>query len=90
MFREGTGDDDVSGGDPLEEDDLLDAHGRIRCPRCAWRPRKDDAWQCSCFHVWNTFDTRGMCPACGIQWKDTQCLSCKQWSPHEAWYAKAE
>jgi hypothetical protein len=42
---------------------------------------------CECLHVWNTFDTRGVCPACGHQWKETQCLRCQAWSPHEEWYA---
>lgn len=37
-------------------------------------------------HVWNTFDTRGVCPNCDKQWKDTQCLECHRWSPHEDWY----
>ncbi len=60
--------------------------GRIRCPRCGWKPSREDRWQCSCLHVWNTFDTRGRCPACSKQWLDTQCRRCAEWSPHEAWY----
>ena len=58
----------------------------IRCPRCRWRPRKSDRWQCKCHHVWNTFDTRGVCPACRFAWRDTQCLSCHVMSPHDDWY----
>jgi hypothetical protein len=64
--------------------------GRIRCPRCNYSPRAKDRWQCSCRHVWNTFDTRGVCPQCGWVWKDTQCLRCHRWSPHEDWYERAE
>lgn len=60
--------------------------GRIRCPKCGWRPTGHDQWQCSCLYVWNTFDTGGKCPGCGKQWLDTQCMRCAQWSPHEAWY----
>ena len=65
---------------------------RIRCPRCAWQPSAHDRWQCrsECLHVWNTFDTGGVCPACGHAWADTQCLRCQEWSPHEAWYAADE
>jgi hypothetical protein len=73
----------------LDEDQAthLDA-GRIRCPQCGWRPSRHDKWQCSCRHVWNTFDTRGRCPSCGKQWLDTQCPRCTQWSAHEAWYTR--
>ena len=61
-------------------------HRGIRCPRCAWRPGPKDRWACRCGHVWNTFDTRGRCPACAFQWHLTACLSCNQFSPHEDWY----
>ena len=58
----------------------------IYCPKCEWHPRAHDRWQCSCHHVWNTFDTGGTCPACGNTWYDTCCLSCHAWSPHADWY----
>ncbi|OGQ90123.1 MAG: hypothetical protein A2289_03870 [Deltaproteobacteria bacterium RIFOXYA12_FULL_58_15] len=61
---------------------------KIRCPKCGWQPGKGDRWQCICDHVWNTFDTRGVCPACHEQWEVTACLSCQQFSPHEDWYEK--
>jgi hypothetical protein len=65
--------------------------GRIRCPKCAWRPRKDSRWLCSkCGCAWNTFDTRGRCPDCSYQWRWTVCLSCHEWSLHEAWYQGGE
>jgi hypothetical protein len=64
------------------------ARGRkIRCPRCGWQPSKHDRWTCLCGHVWNTFDTRGVCPGCDAKWKETACPRCHQWSDHEAWYA---
>ena len=59
---------------------------RIRCPKCAWQPKPEDRWSCICGHSWNTFDTQGRCPECAIQWKDTMCPSCHQWSLHLAWY----
>lgn len=43
-----------------------------------------------CRHSWNTFDTRGVCPACVHVWESTQCLACGQMSPHEAWYHDEE
>jgi len=60
--------------------------GKIRCPKCAWQPGKHDRWMCRCLHVWNTFDTHGVCPACNHAWRDTACLRCHQWSPHADWY----
>jgi hypothetical protein len=59
---------------------------RIRCPRCAWEPERASLWMCTCLHTWNTFDTKGKCPACGRQWRETCCLRCHQWSPHLDWY----
>ena len=59
---------------------------KIRCPLCGWTPRKRDRWLCACGHRWNTFDTRGVCPACTHAWRETQCLRCHQWSLHDAWY----
>ncbi|GAB4404346.1 MAG: hypothetical protein OHK0053_29830 [Microscillaceae bacterium] len=60
---------------------------KIYCPKCEWEPRPDDLWWCSkCSHEWHTFDTQGQCPNCKFIWKDTQCLSCHQWSRHHDWY----
>jgi hypothetical protein len=65
----------------------------IHCPLCAWEPRPDSRWKCTarepgsgCGMVWNTFWTAGCCPGCGHYWAMTQCLSCRQVSPHEQWY----
>lgn len=63
---------------------------RIRCPRCAWEPRREDRWGCLCGWIWHTFDTAGRCPSCDRQWEETQCLHCKQWSPHRDWYAEED
>jgi hypothetical protein len=60
----------------------------IRCPKCQWSPNAESRWSCRCRHLWNTFGTRGLCPACGYQWTVTSCLNCGQASPHSDWYAK--
>ncbi|MCG6927629.1 MAG: hypothetical protein LJF30_20270 [Acidobacteria bacterium] len=73
-----------------DDDDQKWGRRRIRCPRCAWEPDRDDLWACLCLHSWNTFDTGGRCPACGRQWTETQCLRCKGWSPHADWYGGEE
>ncbi len=64
--------------------------GRIRCPKCGWQPEKSSRWFCSmCTRgVWNTFDTRGVCPVCSYQWKHTACLRCHAFSLHEDWYER--
>ena len=68
------------------------AKSAIWCPCCEWRPQAEDRWQCtpSCGTVWNTFWTRGVCPGCAVKWPKTQCLACKAFSPHEAWYHDPE
>lgn len=74
----------------LDHDKRLDPSGpHIRCPLCGWSPRKDDVWSCSCGHVWNTFDTGRVCPACLHHWTSTQCLACTLWSRHSDWYAQS-
>jgi len=62
--------------------------GRIRCPKCGWLPQSEDRWICNCRHLWNTFNTGGVCPSCLKQWNITKCPSCHQWSPHSDWYPK--
>ncbi len=62
--------------------------GKIRCPRCAYRPKASDRWQCDCGFTWNTFDTHGVCPACDHAWMETACPACHLWSAHEAWYER--
>ncbi|GAB5551473.1 MAG: hypothetical protein Sapg2KO_10640 [Saprospiraceae bacterium] len=62
------------------------AEVKIECPKCTWEPQADSKWQCSCGHVWNTFDTAARCPACSKQWEETICLSCYKWSLHLDWY----
>jgi hypothetical protein len=59
---------------------------RIRCPKCQWSPDAEARWSCRCRHIWNTFETRGLCPGCGYQWTVTACLNCGQTSPHADWY----
>src|SRR5215469_608356 len=58
----------------------------VRCPECKESPTAEDRWPCKCGHVWNTFWTRGQCPACHYQWTVTQCPQCDEVSPHEDWY----
>jgi len=58
----------------------------IACPKCDWRPDPGSRWYCTCGHTWNTFETHGVCPACGKAWQETACPACHCWSDHEDWY----
>lgn len=61
---------------------------KIYCPTCAWHPRAHHRWACDavCGTTWNTFETHARCPGCHKQWRETQCLSCHVYSPHDEWY----
>jgi len=63
---------------------------RVRCPQCNWLPAEESQWSCRCHHRWNTFATRGKCPACEYQWQITSCLNCGHASRHENWYLPEE
>ena len=52
--------------------------GRVRCQLCGWQPSATSLWQCQsfgtpepffggCGAMWNTFETRGLCPGCSHQ-----------------------
>lgn len=88
-----------SGEEVFQLDEDESDFSRIRCPLCQWQPSKTSLWHCGdwghpeyffdgCGMVWNTFDTRGLCPGCGHQWRWTSCLRCEGWSLHEDWYAE--
>lgn len=85
----------------LAEDDEKTDFQKIRCPICKWQPNASSRWYCAdcdfpenfsggCGAMWNTFETRGKCPACAHQWIWTSCLACGGWSPHEDWYENSE
>jgi hypothetical protein len=67
---------------------LRDDHAGVRCPKCSWRPTRQDLWTCNpgCGQAWHTFDTHGECPSCTKMWAITQCLRCHEWSDHDDWY----
>lgn len=71
----------------------MERQPHIHCPLCHWEPGASARWICGpsepgagCGTCWNTFWTAGCCPGCGHFWAKTQCLACKQSSPHEDWY----
>jgi hypothetical protein len=73
---------------PKDGDADGNGEGRICCPLCKWTPQAHHWWMCTCRHMWNTFDTGGVCPKSLYQWRVTQCLSCRGLSAHSDWYPK--
>ena len=82
----------------LKEKDDTD-FSRIRCPLCKWQPDSSSRWFCAdcdfpeyfyggCGAMWNTFETRGLCPRCNHRWRWTSCLRCGGWARHDDWYLK--
>ena len=74
---------------PESGDGSGNGEGSICCPLCKWKPGKHDRWICKCSHIWNTFDTGGVCPKCLYQWRVTQCRVCLGISAHSDWYPKS-
>jgi hypothetical protein len=68
---------------PADNERIL---SHVACPRCHFSPKTTDRWYCRCGNRWNTFETRGLCPACSCQWKETACPVCGESSPHADWY----
>lgn len=76
----------------------MDQEIEIQCPKCKWKPDGGAYWECSCGHVWNTFETAGRCPKCNTRWEDTQCPGskpiygpgCGKFSKHIDWYKGLE
>lgn len=62
----------------------------IRCPLCGWEPQENSRWICKCGHIWNVFDTGGVCPGCLHRGKKTQCGECGRYSLHSDWYEHKE
>ena len=60
----------------------------IYCPKCKWVPPALPLWNCLqvCGHIWDTFETGGVCPKCKEKFDHTQCIECGKLSPHRDWY----
>jgi Zn-dependent protease len=57
--------------------DRLPRREGFACPTCKAAPPVGDVWKCGrCGHQFDTFQTRGVCPACGTQFPVTRCMDC--------------
>ena len=58
----------------------------FKCPSCRTAPPIGTYWRCgNCEHMFDTFETRGMCPHCGVQYATTTCLDCREQRPISEW-----
>jgi Zn-dependent protease len=56
------------------------------CPACKTPPPVGDIWKCSqCGRAFDTFQTGGVCPACGAQFSETRCMECGAAHPFSQW-----
>jgi Zn-dependent protease len=61
-------------------------HGEAVCPMCRQHPPRGPYWGCPCGARFDTFDTRGTCPACGRGFNTTVCPCCQQSTALNLWY----
>ena len=59
----------------------------ICCPKCEWEPDGRPYWHCDhCSTRFDTFETTAICPQCRKRFEETQCIQCREFSPHLDWY----
>ncbi|HLV86045.1 MAG TPA: M50 family metallopeptidase [Candidatus Sulfotelmatobacter sp.] len=58
------------------------------CPSCKMSPPPGAFWRCgNCRQLFDTFETRAVCPHCGSRFPVTRCLDCGKLHPIEEWAA---
>lgn len=58
------------------------------CPNCKTPPPQGAFWVCGkCRRPFDTFQTQGVCPNCGIQYAATSCPECGSLRPFSEWIA---
>jgi Zn-dependent protease len=61
----------------------------FQCPSCRTAPPIGTYWRCgNCQQMFDTFETRGVCPHCGAQFATTTCLDCREQRPIGEWAVK--
>jgi len=56
------------------------------CPSCKTAPPLGALWRCGkCGKAFDTFQTSALCPHCGTQYNNTQCLDCGTAHPFSEW-----
>jgi Zn-dependent protease len=60
------------------------------CPNCHTAPPLGDFWKCGqCGQLFDTFQTRAVCPHCAAQCATTRCLDCGELHPMNDWIVAA-
>ncbi len=56
------------------------------CPNCKTPPPQGTFWVCGkCRKPFDTFQTQGVCPNCGVQYSATSCPECGSLQPISEW-----
>jgi Zn-dependent protease len=56
------------------------------CPNCKAAPPVGEFWKCGrCGQLFDTFQTRAVCPHCGTQFPVTKCMDCGALHPMNDW-----
>jgi DNA-directed RNA polymerase subunit RPC12/RpoP len=56
------------------------------CPACKAAPPVGAVWKCAqCAQLFDTFQTQGVCPHCGMQFPVTRCMDCGAAHPISNW-----
>jgi Zn-dependent protease len=56
------------------------------CPSCKTAPPQGALWGCGkCRKPFDTFETQGVCPHCGVQYAATSCPECGSLHPFSEW-----
>ncbi len=67
--------------------EALPRHGHCLCPGCGTAPPMGACWVCEhCQSRFDTFDTRGKCPACGAWYLETTCPFCRTTHHIDRWF----
>jgi RNA polymerase subunit RPABC4/transcription elongation factor Spt4 len=62
----------------------------VACPACKSAPPKGAFWACGkCRKPFDTFETQGVCPNCGVQYSTTSCPECGSLQPISEWISSA-
>jgi hypothetical protein len=65
----------------------LPRHDECVCPNCSIGPPRGPFWVCEhCQTRFDTFDTRGKCPACGAWYLEPQCPHCRRSNHIDRWF----
>jgi Zn-dependent protease len=74
----------------LARAEQLPRHAGFACPECKQPPVAGAFWKCGgCQAVFDTFQTRAVCPVCGGEFPATACFECGASHPMSRWAAAA-